>query len=431
MSIAADATGLAVGSTLYARLSSDDPDGNGTPSYQWKRGGVDITSATAAAYVLTADDLGQALTVTVTYTDDSGEDERVDTATVNIPAAPAPVNDGQATFTITSDGETTAPAVGDELTVTPGNADPDGDGTFTYQWFVVGDADISGATGASYTIAETGQIIGVRVSYADGDGFNEQVEVELSVASVEASSSTSTIIDPDAYAAFSGTNDPDTIDRSSETTAQLIQGGNKGDTITTSGEDDVVIGGYGSDTINLGGGAETIVYRLSTDGTWTAIDGSDTINNFDRGTDKLVLVDVGGTPMDYDALVGSGSQLVFKPITNTEGTFIQGLQIVFNNPGFENGPGDGVNQGATLTINWQSADYVRMLEDDFSSSPSDAANYLGVFDSGAFSFAGYDFDLDQITDLSLIENYFDADFDDGVRVIEPNELGVDIISSGI
>ena len=264
-------------------------------------------------------------------------------------------------------------------------------------------------------------MIGVRVTYTDGEGFNEQVEVELSVASA------APIIDLDAYTAFDGTNDPDTIDRSSETTAQLIQGGNKGDTITTSGEDDVVIGGYGSDTINLGAGAETIVYRLSTDDTWTAIDGSDTINNFDRGTDKLVFVDVGGTPMDYDALVGSESRLVFKPLTNTEGTFIQGLQIVFNNPGFENGPGDGVNHGGILTINWQSADYVRMFSNDFSVSPPNAANYLGVFDAGNFVFAGYDFDLDQLTDFSLIENYFDANFDDGVRVIESSELGVEII----
>ena len=126
----ADASSLAVGSTLYARVLSDDPDGNGTPTYQWKRGGTNIIGAIVAAYVLTADDLGQAITVTVSYTDDSGEDESVTSAAVDIPG-----NNGQASFTITSDGSVDTPLVGDELTVTPGNADPDGDGAFTYQWF--------------------------------------------------------------------------------------------------------------------------------------------------------------------------------------------------------------------------------------------------------------------------------------------------------
>ena len=44
-------TGLAEGSTLYARISRDDPDGNGADGdvrYQWKRNGVDIDGATSA-----------------------------------------------------------------------------------------------------------------------------------------------------------------------------------------------------------------------------------------------------------------------------------------------------------------------------------------------------------------------------------------------
>ena len=90
-------------------------------------------------------------------------------------------------------------------------------------------------------------------------------------------------------------------------TNELIQGGDDNDVITTLGGDDVVIGGAGRDTIVLGDpnaagdaqeGAETVVYRFTSDGDvnvdgdWTATDNSDDISNFEIGEDKLVLVDV-------------------------------------------------------------------------------------------------------------------------------------------
>ncbi len=88
------------------------------------------------------------------------------------------------------------------------------------------------------------------------------------------------------------------------TAAELIQGDNGGDTIRTMGGDDVVIGGHGDDNILLGDpttqvGAETVVYRFTSDGdaadgNWEATDGKDNIGNFQRGVDKLILVDVNG-----------------------------------------------------------------------------------------------------------------------------------------
>ena len=88
--------------------------------------------------------------------------------------------------------------------------------------------------------------------------------------------------------------------------AELIQGGDGSDTISTLGGDDVIIGGAGLlDTVTLGDptvandaqeGAETVVYRFESDsnidGAWLATDGSDNILNFEIGEDKLVLVDV-------------------------------------------------------------------------------------------------------------------------------------------
>lgn len=49
-----------------------DADGLGTFSYQWRRGGSPISTATASTYVLVQADVGQSITVTVSYTDGHG-----------------------------------------------------------------------------------------------------------------------------------------------------------------------------------------------------------------------------------------------------------------------------------------------------------------------------------------------------------------------
>ena len=91
------------------------------------------------------------------------------------------------------------------------------------------------------------------------------------------------------------------------TAAELIQGGKGRDTLNGNGGDDVLIGGAGGDNIILGNpdaandaeaGAETVVYRFASDGNTgvdgqsRAVDGDDDIRDFERGVDKLVLVDV-------------------------------------------------------------------------------------------------------------------------------------------
>ena len=102
----------------------------------------------------------------------------------------------------------------------------------------------------------------------------------------------------------------DTLDASSASGPQLIQGGSLIDTITASGHGDVVIaGGYGSDVDNLGSGADVVAYRYDTSasGGWKAEDGSDDIRDFVRGTDRLALVDIAssGTIGDSADLYGA------------------------------------------------------------------------------------------------------------------------------
>ena len=70
-----------------------DDDGLGTFSFQWQRGGVNITDATNNTYVLTDADVGAAIRVVVSYIDGQGQAETVlsaDTALIaNVNDAPA------------------------------------------------------------------------------------------------------------------------------------------------------------------------------------------------------------------------------------------------------------------------------------------------------------------------------------------------------
>ena len=411
-----DASSLGEGSILYARLSSDDSEGNGVPTYQWKRGSVDIASATAASYFLTAADLGRTLTVIVSYTDSRGTEESVTSAAVTIPAS---VSADQASFTITSDGKIDTPLVGDELTVTRSIDDPDGngDGVLTYQWFVVDGADIIGATEASYTITEADQTIGVRVIYIDGGGSTEIVTTVLNVASV------TPIIVPSAYTLVK-TGDGSGEDALAGTSADdLIQGGDDADTITTGGGGDVVIGGYGADTITLSDdGAETVVYRFSSSGAsgWTATDGGDTINNFDRGVDKLMFVDVDtDTPVDLTSFLQSEAEFDVEIMFNADDSSIIGIIIRFPVEGYSDGSSTDAEAGKSLTINYKNS--IGGLIINFNTLTDEGAKFFGK------NFASFRLNDQHLTDFSLLPNYFGENFDDGLQVIKSNELGVDIL----
>ena len=81
------------GETLTANNDLADADGLGTISYQWKRGDSEISGAISSTYVLTQEDVGNAITVTVSYTDDQGTAESVTSS------ATSPV-DGQLFYNI-------------------------------------------------------------------------------------------------------------------------------------------------------------------------------------------------------------------------------------------------------------------------------------------------------------------------------------------
>ena len=180
-------TGTAqVGQTLTAdTLGIADEDGldSVTFAYQWQADGADISGATDSTYTPVVDDVGKAVSVTVSFTDDAGNDETLTSAATaaveakpNAPATGAPTISGTA-------------QVGETLTAyTSGIADADGlaNASFAFQWLADG-ADISDATSDTYTTADAdeGKAISVAVTFTD-DAGNDETLTSAATTAVEA-----------------------------------------------------------------------------------------------------------------------------------------------------------------------------------------------------------------------------------------------------
>ena len=173
-----------VGEVLTADTSGiADDDGltNVSYGYQWVAGGTDLGGATGSTYTLTASEQGKTIRVRVSFTDDAGNQESLTSAATdevavrpNSPATGQPIISGTV-------------QVGDTLTAdTAGIGDADGltNVSYRYQWVVTDRGayfDISGETGATYTLvaADRGLYIQVRVSFTDDAGKRETLTSAL------------------------------------------------------------------------------------------------------------------------------------------------------------------------------------------------------------------------------------------------------------
>ena len=167
-----------VGETLTANTSGiADADGlsNVQYEYQWLADDSDISGATNATYTLAAADEGKGIKVRVSFTDDAGNEETLTSAATDVVAAePTPNTPATGAPAITGTAQ-----VGEALTAnTSGIADADGLGNvqYEYQW-LADDSDISGATNATYTLADTdeGKAIKVEVTFTDDAGNDESL----------------------------------------------------------------------------------------------------------------------------------------------------------------------------------------------------------------------------------------------------------------
>ncbi|MDP7150849.1 MAG: hypothetical protein QGI08_03510 [Paracoccaceae bacterium] len=196
------------GEMLTADVSGlSDPDGmdGATFAYQWLRDGAPIRGATLGTYDLTGDDVGAAISVEVSFTDDQGTDESSTSAATD---AVANVNDDPVGAVLisgtNSEGETlTANAAG--------LSDTDGLGDFSFQWLRDG-VEIAGATGQAYNLvqADVDAEISVRVDYTDGQGTDESVTSDPTnpVTNVNTSPTGSVVITGDAQEGETLTADP-------------------------------------------------------------------------------------------------------------------------------------------------------------------------------------------------------------------------------
>ena len=171
-----------VGETLTADTSGiADADGldSVTFAYRWQSDSADISGATDSTYTPVVDDVGKAVSVTVTFTDDTGNEEELTSAATD--AVEPETREAQAANT----PATGLPAitgivrVGEKLTADlSGIADEDGldDVSYSYQWQADG-ADIPGETLNCYTPddADEGKTISVRVTFTDDAGNGESL----------------------------------------------------------------------------------------------------------------------------------------------------------------------------------------------------------------------------------------------------------------
>ena len=188
------------GETLTATTDLiEDEDGltGATFTYQWLVDGAEINGATDSTYIVIAADEGKPIEVRVAFTDDAGNPESL-TSNPFLSAPPLIIRDVPVIASNTP--ATGAPTitgtvrVGETLTATTTDiSDSDGlnNATFTYQWLA--DADITDATGSTYTLvaADEGKTVKVRITFTD-DAGNDESLTSAPTATVTASNTPAT-----------------------------------------------------------------------------------------------------------------------------------------------------------------------------------------------------------------------------------------------
>ena len=268
-----------------------------------------------------------------------------------------------------------------------------------------------------------------------GDTLTDTFVVDVNPASGRAKTQTVTITISGRTDVF-GTNGGDTsLGDASTSDNQAIFGFNSSDTLTGGSGDDLLVGGYGEDTIDLSaGGADTVVYRINSsdgNGLVKAEDGGDTVMEFTPGEDKLVILDVNGSPTTlaglFDSLTKDAFRLRFFGDTNGDRNLSSSeldagarylIQIVFDVSGTDDGgPTSGRNgSGHRLIIL-------------FDRVTSEALNDRAVWDTltGGTNFSSY-----TISTVAMLSSLFggfgrpgyDAALDNGgfISIIGPDDL---------
>ena len=272
-----------------------------------------------------------------------------------------------------------------------------------------------------------------------GDTLTDTFVVDVNLASGRATTQTVTITIRGRTDVL-GTNGPDVpVGDAGTSDNQAIFGFNSGnarnssDTLTGGSGDDLLVGGYGFDRIDLrAGGADTVVYRINssdTDGFIKAEDGLDRVFGFTPGEDKLVILDVNGSPMTLAALFDNLTKDAFElrrlgdddrngNLSSSE--LDDGARVAL----FINFEASGTSDGGPT-----SPDAGSHLRIDFDRVTSEALNDMAVWDTLT---GGTNFSSDTISTVAQLNSLFggfgrpgyDAALDDGgfISTIGPDDL---------
>ena len=456
---------------IAVMLDTADADGVvGTPSYQWFRINTDGTRTNVGTDTTTYtppmadEDLihGVIITYTDTFDVDAGTQTTVEALTTPIkitnadgdivPSYTAPVGEAEDPDdnTIIIDVDASVENAPDGHVI--GYKFRRGDNDFHFNdpsntFAINDDGEIRLALGATLDFETTpSYTLTVSVAYdADGmagtdDQAHRDVQVIINVEDVNehtpAFAPLKIVEDSGAVAgipvaALAGTANADT-DLDGKADAEYIDGDAGNDEIDGGGGADHILGGAGNDEITLSTDAnnvETVYYRFSSagSGAWTGSDGTDTIENFRRGDDRVVFIDTDGSPISLTDFLNnnnrgaSGGQLTVKLLTTetmpTAGatlTTVNGIEIQF----------DANNK---LVLKYHS-----------DTTPSFARASTGAYTGSEAKFigrkgVGFDSTTKTLTNHGLLANYFNVNSgDDNLQVMGDDiltRLGADIAIS--
>jgi Ca2+-binding RTX toxin-like protein len=251
-------TGIAMqGKPLKAVTSTlADADGLGVFSYQWMANGVNISGATGSSFTPNLQSqVGQKMSVTVSYTDGFGAKESKTSALTALVLAG--VNDAPTGSIIVSG----TPSVGSTLTASNTFVDPNGAvGAVSYTWSMsttLGGVYQSIGSGAAlqFGAAQLNQNIRVTATYSDGIFTNTVVSGVL---------------------------------RLGTTGIDSINGAELDDRLFGNDGNDVLSGVGGNDTLSGGAGNDTLTGDIGND-TFNVDVGSDFVTDLGNGADVLIV----------------------------------------------------------------------------------------------------------------------------------------------
>jgi len=299
------------GQVLTATNNLADVDGLGTITYQWRSNGSNISGATGSTYTLTQAEVGKAITVVASYTDQLGTAESVVSGATklvdnvdNAPTGSVPVSD--------------TPSQGEDLTAPETQEDLDDEGTIDsnpsssqteqpeiQQVAIIAPIDRIESIGISpdgkFLIIKTNGVsktVGMddMITFSDASSTAQALSQSMTATPVFSSfvNGQAQYVLPDAftgpeslnlkYQLIDDTLNAVVIGSSDNDFIKLANANSAGKAVDGGGGNDVIDGGVGSTFISGGGGSNTFFL----DGRASGVSWS-TITDFAIGVDKATI----------------------------------------------------------------------------------------------------------------------------------------------